>query len=358
MAVFDRSSGTLRTLPVAHDTVLRLEPRVHGVEYGPSSEGALSPGEEIEAEERKAAALRLVEQLGSQRRRRQLLAREAARVDPTQTVSSAEALRGQVASGGSGVGTQEELVAQAMAARPLPPHDPQATTADEAYKIRGGLIWDAIWDTLPAQQLVDAVMSEKVDQLKKDNIVQTAYVAARLSDAHREWKSKKNKSVSPLECARLLALLDAILILVMRWPTLRGAFGPGRDSLSAKVGIPTHILAPMLARFYTHHPADAQGPERWTLPTSARELALNWAAMAALRAESGSVLENIQLAELAEAMQVKPATLLDRFRELGASVTGAKGRATRVVLLPHSVKPRTLASYFPELRTQRKRGRQ
>ncbi|KFM28716.1 hypothetical protein F751_3546 [Auxenochlorella protothecoides] len=238
LGVFDRASGALTLAPLAHDRLLRLEPRVCGVDYGPSE--ALNSSVEG-LEERKAATLRLVGQLGSQRRQRQLLAREAARVDPRATVSSPEALRGQVARGAASP-SKEDLVAAAIAGRALPPHDPGATTAPRAYPTRG-LVWDALWDALPA---------------------------------------------------------------------------PGQ-----------------------------------------RDLMLSWMVAAALRAEPSASLDGAEAEALAATLQLRLAALAERCRELGAttSTTGAHGaKKTRVTLLPPSAEARTLASYFPGLKMEKKRA--
>ena len=350
MAVFDPASGTLRTVPVRSNSVLRLQQQVHGVDYEPSRAGA---EEQAAPEDMRAAAMRLVEQLGSQRRKRQLRAREASRVDPTQTVSSAAALRAVVATGGAAEQTLDELMAQAVAARPLPPHDPEATTAERAYPVRRGLVWDGVWDALAADELLAAAEAgpAAVAELKSGGLVRTDYVASRLTDA--DWRNKAGGA----ERARLLALVDALLTLGIRWQTLRGGFGSGRDSLEAKVGISGHVLVPVLRKFYTHHPASMEGSERWALAPAGKELMFNWAVASALRAEVGSTLDSGALAALAAGLQCKPGDLLQRCRELGAAVVSVSGRGTQVALLPPSARQRTLASYFPEIKTKGKRSR-
>ncbi|KAK2079726.1 hypothetical protein QBZ16_002121 [Prototheca wickerhamii] len=328
VAVFDPASGTLRTVPVRSNSVLRLQQQVHGVDYEPTRAGA---EEQAAPEDMRAAAMRLVEQLGSQRRKRQLRAREASRVDPTQTVSSAAALRAVVATGGAAEQTLDELMAQAVAARPLPPHDPEATTAERAYPVRRGLVWDGVWDALAADELLAAAEAgpAAVAELKSGGLVRTDYVASRLADA--DWRNKAGGA----ERARLLAL--------------------GRDSLEAKVGISGHVLVPVLRKFYTHHPASMEGSERWALAPAGKELMFNWAVASALRAEVGSTLDSGALAALAAGLQCKPGDLLQRCRELGAAVVSVSGRGTQVALLPPSARQRTLASYFPEIKTKGKR---
>uniref|UniRef100_A0A1D2A768 DNA-directed RNA polymerase I subunit rpa49 n=1 Tax=Auxenochlorella protothecoides TaxID=3075 RepID=A0A1D2A768_AUXPR len=359
LGVFDRASGALTLAPLAHDRLLRLEPRVCGVDYGPSE--ALNSSVEG-LEERKAATLRLVGQLGSQRRQRQLLAREAARVDPRATVSSPEALRGQVARGAASP-SKEDLVAAAIAGRALPPHDPGATTAPRAYPTRG-LVWDALWDALPVEAYLRLAREgpapaedADADGAGAEGAPRTAYVAARLAD-RAAWAACAGPQRA--ERARLLGLLDAGATLLTRHAVLRPTRA-GLSSLEARTGVPADVLAPLLARFYTHHAAGAEAgaAERWVQAPGQRDLMLSWMVAAALRAEPSASLDGAEAEALAATLQLRLAALAERCRELGAttSTTGAHGaKKTRVTLLPPSAEARTLASYFPGLKMEKKRA--
>lgn len=96
------------------------------------------------------------------------------------------------------------------------------------------------------------------------------------------------------------------------------------------------------------------------LPAARKELLLNWALAVAVRAEPGAAMDAAEVTALATELGVKAGALAERARELGAATPssgggrGAAGR--RIVLLPKTAEPRTLASYFPELKAMKKSG--
>ncbi|RMZ55576.1 hypothetical protein APUTEX25_000159 [Auxenochlorella protothecoides] len=103
----------------------------------------------------------------------------------------------------------------------------------------------------------------------------------------------------------------------------------------------------------------AGAAERWVQAPGQRDLMLSWMVAAALRAEPSASLDGAEAEALAATLQLRLAALAERCRELGAttSTTGAHGaKKTRVTLLPPSAEARTLASYFPGLKMEKKRA--
>lgn len=152
--MYDKKTGELIVNPIPSGRIIRMEPRARSLNYSAASPGASDTQEAALAEQRRAQNMRLVEEFGSQRRRRQLNAQKAAQVDAGQ-VTAGGAILEMIASQNVAAETKEEVIARSLAVRNIPPHHPGATTAEDAYRLRE-VIPASIWDALEIRRLFPA----------------------------------------------------------------------------------------------------------------------------------------------------------------------------------------------------------
>ncbi|KAI7844622.1 hypothetical protein COHA_001712 [Chlorella ohadii] len=389
------STGRLEVMPAEGGKILRMEPRVRGEQYAPrDTVTAIEPGRLREAN------MRLVEEFGSQRRKRQLKAREAGKVEAAH-VSAGGAVLGLIAGVGEAAAmTKDEVIKTSLAHRNIPPHHPEAATAEEAYRadelvplsIRDGL---EITKLFPAENKTDYR-----EQLRSSGMFGDGYVLSRLGVLRSAGSTEQRE-----ERCRMLALLGHLLKLqAPRWGVLKSGAG-GLEELAEKVKVAPSVLEGLLDLFYSEE-CGHEGA-KYLLSKEKRSLMLGWILVLAVRLEQGCVLEpealqalseelklrvldvvaryrplsSIQnfdwfcyslalqaLSEelklrvldvaLSEELKLRVLDVVARYRELGcvdipvsaSKVEGGRARGYRISLMPQSAEPKTLGDYFPALK--------
>ena len=151
LGVFDQEKGKLTLSDIKSGAICRMEPRIHGIKYDASAQDAPKEDEsnDLLALRRERNA-RLIEAFGSQRRKRQLANAQAGRVDGSQ-LGGGNAIINLIRSSKSAAtttGTKEDVIKQSLANRNIPPHNPDATTAEDAY---------------PFDSIVPAIVQDSID---------------------------------------------------------------------------------------------------------------------------------------------------------------------------------------------------
>lgn len=344
--------GRLELMPAEGGKILRLEPRVHGQSY--EARGVTTV---IEAGKQKEANMRLVEEFGSQRRKRQLKAREAGKVEAGH-VSAGQAVLGMIAQAGEAAGmTKEEVIKASLAQRNIPPHHPEARTAEEAYR-SDELVPLSIRDGLEITKLFPAEnKAEYRETLKSSGMFGEGYVLSRLpllctSDvAVRE------------ERARMLCMLGHLLKLYSKYGLIRTKAEGGLAEAADRLKIGASVLEGMLDLFYTEEPS-YDGSSKYLVSMEKKSLLLGYILVLAVRVEHSCLLEAEHFQALADELRLKPNELVQRYRELGCKDipvsstspdTGVRSRGARIALMPASAEDKTLADYFPGLKLGKRR---
>ncbi|PRW60044.1 DNA-directed RNA polymerase I subunit RPA49 [Chlorella sorokiniana] len=340
------SSGRLELMPAEGGKILRMEPRVRGEQYAPrDTVTAIEPGRLREAN------MRLVEEFGSQRRKRQLKAREAGKVEAAH-VSAGGAVLGLIAGmGQAATMTKDEVIKTSLAHRNIPPHHPEATSAEEAYRA-DDLVPLSIRDSLEITKLFPAEdKPEYREQLKADGRFGAGYVLSRLAVLRTAGSQEQRE-----ERCRMLALLGHLLKLqTPRWGVLKSGAG-GLEELAEKTKVAPSVLEGLLDLFYS----EERGLEgaKYLLSKEKRSLMLGWILVLAVRLEQGCVLEPECLQALSDELKLRVLDVVARYRELGcvdipvsaSKAEGGRSRGYRISLMPQSAEPKTLADYFPALK--------
>ncbi|EFN53299.1 hypothetical protein CHLNCDRAFT_136963 [Chlorella variabilis] len=349
LGLFSRRSGKLEVMPAEGGKILRLEPRVRGESY--EARGTTTV---IEQGGLKDANMRLVEEFGSQRRKRQLKAREAGKVEAGH-VSAGAAVLGMIASvGAEAAQTKEEVIRSSLAHRNIPPHHADARSAGEAYR-SDEIVPLSFRDALEVTKLFPA--ENKPDyraQLKASGMFGAGYVFSRLG-----LLSTQDRELREERC-RMLTLLGHLLKLQQaRWGHLKEGPG-GLEELAQKVKAAPSVLEGLLSLFYTEE-AGFEG-RKYLMSKEKRSLLLGWILVLAVRC-------------LADELKVRPGELVQRYRELGCvdvatTTTSPEGTRTRghrvsldtsrypgsrypwawITLMPQSAEEKTLGDYFPALK--------
>uniref|UniRef100_A0A7S0URT1 DNA-directed RNA polymerase I subunit rpa49 n=1 Tax=Polytomella parva TaxID=51329 RepID=A0A7S0URT1_9CHLO len=232
VAVYDKDTGKVHLAPLAGNRVLRLEPRIQGLAYDPTSNGATETPNELQAA--KLANKKLVDEFGSTRRRRQLTAREEGivRAEKLSGRGAVEQMLVDVASRAAGQGmTKDEVLQRSAETRKVPPHNPEATTPFEAYPLR--LLLPSLANgsnsenyLLETKRLVHAAEDEKAAQALRDRRAVHPYVLSRLSllrggylgDSDNGDGDGSDNKLNPVIARRAgyLALLSALLTIESR----------------------------------------------------------------------------------------------------------------------------------------------
>lgn len=345
LGLFSRRSGKLEVMPAEGGKILRLEPRVRGESY--EARGTTTV---IEQGGLKDANMRLVEEFGSQRRKRQLKAREAGKVEAGH-VSAGAAVLGMIASvGAEAAQTKEEVIRSSLAHRNIPPHHADARSAGEAYR-SDEIVPLSFRDALEVTKLFPA--ENKPDyraQLKASGMFGAGYVFSRLG-----LLSTQDRELREERC-RMLTLLGHLLKLQQaRWGHLKEGPG-GLEELAQKVKAAPSVLEGLLSLFYTEE-AGFEG-RKYLMSKEKRSLLLGWILVLAVRVEPQCCLEADSFQCLADELKVRPGELVQRYRELGCvdvattttSPEGTRTRGHRITLMPQSAEEKTLGDYFPALK--------
>ncbi|GAX78744.1 hypothetical protein CEUSTIGMA_g6181.t1 [Chlamydomonas eustigma] len=358
IGVFDKVEGKVRLLPLQGGKVLRMEARLHGLEYGPSG----TTGQEASTrEEQLAMNKRLVDSFGSTRRRRQLNAREegVVRADKLgSVVALTQVLQSQANKAKEQGHTKDEVLLKAAQERNLPPHHPEATTPSEAYRLEE-LIPVAWHPNLETEQLVRA--AHQPDTVHKLRAKQTVpeYILGRL---HLLRDGDKAKA---LQNARCLATLSAMLALVKGRPDIKvNSDRGGLDAVAQRFHMKPGLLQELLDLFYNR--SNTPEGDKYEMATAKKELMLAYILVISQLVEGGG-LAAPQFEALKEELKMKPADLAKRFREVGstcvatsykpADVEGdSTGKGTpsyNVIMLKDPTK--TLVEAFPSIKVGPKR---
>lgn len=342
LGVLDKSTGEMVVQPIAGQKLLRMEPRAHSLNYFSTS---TSPTKETTREERRERNARLVEEFGSQRRKRQLAASRAAQVDAKQ-VTAGHNILGMIAS--AGAASRDEIIQQALSHRNIPPHNLEGKTADDAYRWND-IIPSSVRDALEIRKLFPAENKpEYRAELERSGDFGHRYVISRLGVLNTEDKQLRETR------AQALCLLGHLLRLYVdrRGNVLRVQDNETVQNLAQRLRMATSVCEGILDIFYSRED-DGNGGCRYILSKERRHLMLGWILVLAVRVESQSVLEPAALQALVEELKSKPQDLVAFYRELGCSVvriSKGKGVGWRVALLPASAEEKTLGASFPELK--------
>jgi hypothetical protein len=229
VGVYSRSKGTL-TLARAQDGRLgRVEPVL------PEGVAAALAAKQRADDEAALAALaaaaqqretdrerskRLVDAFGSTRRKRQLQAREEGAVRSDRLLEGgagvqAALARVNAAAAGEGA-TRDAVLARAAAHRNVPPHDPSATRAHEAYRVRA-FFTPAFWDALNAGQLMAAAEDpEQMAKLRERGLV-PGYVLSRCEALLRPTAATGSGSKGAAGGGAASAAADPAAASARRW---------------------------------------------------------------------------------------------------------------------------------------------
>lgn len=380
LGVYDKASYKVTLVPVQTGRILRMEPRVRGLDYAPNKASAAEEREDgaAGAEEaadaraaRNAATIRLVDAFGSTRRKRQLTAREDG-VVRTHKLTSPDALQklaSQTKADAADAGlTRAEVDARAAGFRNVPPHDPDATTFQQAYTLEG-LVPPAGRDGLSQSQnaLLALVRDEAKLAAARDAGRVPAYVLGRLHLLQTSDSALARRRAAPL------ALLATLLQLRAARDVLSVPVTGGISDLARQVHVRPEVLEVLLDLFY--HPSQEGDRLRYERPSQKKELLTGYLLVAAMMVEDGGILHATQFEELRQELKMSAADLLKRFRELGAVGQQATVKAedssagelrivnrasyTVSVLKDNfGAEPKTLRECFPQLKTgARARGR-
>jgi DNA-directed RNA polymerase I subunit RPA49 len=344
---------TVSMAPVLGGRVIRMEPRVKGMTYKPigsnSTVTKLLEEHEPEAAERAAKSRRLVEAFGSQRRLRQMRAGQAGRVE-AQHVSGGNAVMGIVANAAaaSPLG-KAELIAAVLSDKNIPPHNPSATSAEEAYKY-DQIVPGSLRESLETALLAPAIDKQEYRRELVDNDTFGGYVPDRTPQL-----AACNHVIERDQRLRMLILLGHMLKLYTKFGSLRSR--NGYKELAEKTKMGESVIEGLVELFYTR--GDEEG--RWVLTKDKRSLMLSWMLVLAVRAEQNSVLDGAAFSALATQLKMRNGELMGRYKELGcmaasskvANEEGKMVQSYKIALLPPgsgSEERRTLAESFPALK--------
>ncbi|KAG2430289.1 hypothetical protein HYH02_013767 [Chlamydomonas schloesseri] len=385
LGVFSPAEGKLQLTAVASERLFRLDSRLQGLVYAPTGAGGDEDASAYAA--RKAAARRLVDEFGSTRRRRQMTAREQG-VVAADRISGGEAVKemlGGVAAAGQAAGrTKEEVQRMAFERRTIPPHNPSATTAWEAYPLELLLSPKASGQVVGNEVAAVRSRGSAVEsELHTGQIYKLAEDAAELAKAReKNWlhpyvlsrlsalQALKSMPDDQLQMGRFkrrakyLALLAALLRLESK-PRL-GIKAEGLEGLAKDLRLKQPLAELLLGKFYNRTDDPVHGP-RYERPDALKALLLSYILAVAVVAEDG-VLDKEQFEDLRAALKMDASKLSAALVQLGCSTKAGKvkvlreGREVEVPAYsasllrnpdPRAPDAKTLAKSFPELRMDR-----
>ncbi|KAL6763917.1 A49-like RNA polymerase I associated factor-domain-containing protein [Haematococcus lacustris] len=363
LGVLDKQTGQLSLLPLCGGRVMRMEPRLPGLNYSMDASQAAGAEEEEgpeTREQRLAANKKLVDSFGSTRRRRQLTAREEGVVrveklgDAAGTLSD---LLTQVASNAAAQGlTKQQVAAAATDVRLLPPYVLDASSPEEAYPL-STLIPPDVGAALRIGKLLGAAESaESLQTLREKKWVHEAVL-------DRIVLLKDPDAAQVKRRARLLMFLSALLQLKAARPNLAVDLADGGlERLARSLHLNNDLLEPLLTLFY--HTSMEGNRTRYTLSKEGEVRMVAFICVTSLLVEHNATLAPAQFSTLAGALRMPTDKLVARFREVGATCTPARavkdveadtaaplvapGRAYTCVLLPDRSK--TLADVLPGIK--------
>ena len=393
LGVFNESKGKLTLSCVKNNAVCRMEPRIHGIKYEPAPQESRREESDSDLRElRLKRNSRLIDAFGSQRRKRQLANAQAGRVDGSQLgggnaiinliKSSASASAISTLSKGGAV-TKEAFIKHAMSKeRNIPPHDPEATTADEAYpfdRIVPGAVRDSIDTSLLQKALgLDAGEGDVAETMSGVRRTFGAYVASRVCSQSSFLAADAADTLEPRLTS--LAFLGHLLPFYTNPKRLVIKIGPRVDRAAADAAdgdelaggkntggiagcaegmkMPTSTLEGILSLFYNREDGDGDdysetATTKYVMDKRKRNLLLTWILTLAVRAEPSSFLPVNATKKLVEELKLRAADVAATYRELGMTATRS-GQSYSVSLLTGA--GTTLGDAFPDVRLPRSRA--
>eukprot|EP00271_Cylindrocystis_brebissonii_P008672 TRINITY_DN23146_c0_g1_i1.p1 TRINITY_DN23146_c0_g1~~TRINITY_DN23146_c0_g1_i1.p1 ORF type:complete len:549 (+),score=95.87 TRINITY_DN23146_c0_g1_i1:281-1927(+) len=183
LGVFNKEKGTLQVVPIAGGKVLRMEPRVRGVQYGVGAlEEELAETEQAtDAERRRMRHENLTTEFGSKKKKAQALALARGTVQEEHIGGSKSvSLLVQEAAQRDGMVTLDENTAKIAGreSRNIPPYEMNAATPAEAYPVEG-IIAEEELESLDPTELLRA--AKAVGERERMARKYPLFVVARLS---------------------------------------------------------------------------------------------------------------------------------------------------------------------------------
>lgn len=390
LGVFDESKGKLTLSHVKNNTICRMEPRIHGVKYDPTPHEATRENDSGDTREmRMERNARLIEAFGSQRRKKQLATAQAGRVDGSQ-LGGGNAIINLIKSSASaaavskgGTVTKEEFIKQVLAAeRNIPPHNPEATTADEAYPFESivpGVVRDSIDTSLLRKVLRDEGGDEMAEALSEVRRTFGPYVASRVSATSSFQAADASDTLDKRLIS--LAFLGHLLSFYTNPKRLVIKISPANADNAGSVGIKVEgqeevaekkkggiagcaegmkmapsTLEGILSLFYNREGGDFDETTKYVMDKRKRNLLLTWILTLAVRSEPSSVLPIHATKKLVEQLKLKPAEVASTYRELGMTPKRS-GQSYSVGLLNDGGSDVTLAKSFPDIRMPRAKSK-
>ena len=324
-----------------------MEPRARNLQYQATAPTVPTDTEILARRERNA---RLVQEFGSQRRKRQLSAAKSAQVDASQ-LSDGAGLLGFIAAASPAIKSREAAIAASLSLRNIPPHNRDARTAEEAYR-HDQIIPASLGHALDVNKLFSADKKEEYkNQLRQDKKFGEGYVLSRLQVLTTADKRARE------ERASCLALLGYLLKMVTTKGSVRVKTTVSAEANHMKM--PESVLEAILELFYTREGGvgggggGGGGEVRYVLSKEKKNLMLGWILVLAIRAEPQCVLEPANYAALVTELRMKATDVGALYRELGCVTVRVRGEGggTKVSLMPPSSDgEKTLADYFPGLK--------
>ncbi|KAI5068500.1 hypothetical protein GOP47_0016845 [Adiantum capillus-veneris] len=260
LGVFDKESLTLQLLPLSGTKVLRMEPRVRGLDYDVDS---LSGVTDVEMSKEMMLQKRnlLTATFGTHKSRIKQSRYERSRVKEEALGDKEEIGRFfQKAGDNASVLTTEEALQQANAAvkRNIPPYDLSATTPERAY-IFDKIITLEEQNSLNDIELLKAAIGkeEKISQLREEKAY-PEFVLKRLYIMKNIEEERQNRGVMILSYMRhLLAFYNLPKHAIHSIVDPMGSHGNLESSnaidLRSYAHIPDAVVAKILKRFTTVH---------------------------------------------------------------------------------------------------------
>ncbi|CAL8464180.1 g3715 [Coccomyxa elongata] len=359
VGVLDKQTGVLSYAEVGSGSIVRMESRARGVNYGPTGTVTEQDGD-IQA--RILQNKRLVQAFGSTRRKRQLEQKEGAKVGDD-NVLAMDAVEDVLAAASDKAAlekmTKDDVLRTVTNIRHIPPHHPEATTASAAYRLEE-LVPEEAWDALEVSRLKRAMEDESYrDEVLRAKGIFPGVVLDRLALITAPEGPAAQRRL------RAMAFLGPLISLYTgRYRLNVEAQKGGLKAVSARTRIQEDVLRGCLDRFYSRAKGEEEGVEVYSRTKEQARMLLLHVLVTALIAEDYS-LGARQFEALRAALKLTPQDMVTHYRELGCTCEKAAGDAAspmkqyKVTLLPASAKqpPRTLADMFPKLQLARARAK-
>ncbi|CAL5226977.1 g9863 [Coccomyxa viridis] len=362
MGLLDKRSGVMKYAEVNGGSIVRMEPRAAGTNYGPT--GHKTELEET-AQARKAHNERLVHAFGSTRRQRQLKDRDQAQV-VDENIEASDAVKELLNAAGEKAvqtnATKAKKMEEAAGDRKLPKHDLKAMTAAHAYRLedmvpRGA--WEAIQDVSSLERAIED-LEFRDNELRAENRV-PGYVLDRLAVITQP------RSQTGARRLRALAFLAALIQLYDQKRQLRPKAREGVGALAHQLQIQADLLQSLLDKFY-HMEETEEGRRAYSRTGEQQTSLLLHLLMTALIAEDYN-MGGRQFEALQATLKLPSDDIVKYYREMGCTIDRARAdpadraaspmspqKQFRVRLLPEGLPgmpAKTLADAIPGLRIPR-----